>query len=153
MKAFSFHCVCAKNIMCHTQCGCVWASLCALHDLAEVVVLLFLSLCDALWINDMVLNFCSIILRAKKCHPCLRPFDWWRMNLWPPDMISLAFDSVTMSSDEPSTAWHDLFSFWFSDDVFFFQRCYENICADAPYGYSRWFPPWPRLHGTLVYSF
>jgi hypothetical protein len=32
----------------HMQCGCVQASLRVVHDLAEVVALLFLSMCVAL---------------------------------------------------------------------------------------------------------
>jgi hypothetical protein len=98
MKVFFFCCVSAKKIMRHTQCACVRASLRVVHDLAEVAALLFLSMCAALWIDDMVLNFCSIIFWAKKSHPWFHPFDWQRMNLQRSDMLSLSFGSVTMSS-------------------------------------------------------
>jgi hypothetical protein len=46
----------------------------------------------------MVLNFCLIVLRAEKRHPCLRLFDWRRTNLWLSNGLSLACSSVTLSS-------------------------------------------------------
>jgi hypothetical protein len=46
----------------------------------------------------MVLNFCSIVLRAEKRHPRLRSFDSWRTNFWLSDVLSLAFGLATISS-------------------------------------------------------
>jgi hypothetical protein len=68
------------------------------HDLVKVVALLFLSLCAALGIDDMVLNFCLIVFQDKKHHPWIRRFDWRSMDHRLFDGLSLAFGSTMMSS-------------------------------------------------------
>jgi hypothetical protein len=106
MKAFFYHCVCAKMITCHTWCGYVRASLCVVRDLANVVRLLFLNLCVALRIDDMVLNLClSFKLKASPLPP----------SVWLVVDEPTAVRRAILSFRETSFGELAIFYFWFME--------------------------------------
>jgi hypothetical protein len=49
----------------HVQCDSVMASLRAVHNLTVVAGFLFLSMYVAVWISDMVLNFCVCLREGE----------------------------------------------------------------------------------------
>jgi hypothetical protein len=61
MKTFTFRCLIAKKITGHVQCDSFRASLCVVRDLTIIDGLLILILFVALWVDDMVLNFCVLL--------------------------------------------------------------------------------------------